>query len=524
MSTPHEPDAEPKVFDTHRPKFLSSQASIQPCQQLCGARSPKRRLLIIAVYLANIALLSALAWFASGAQAEKNQAKLLERERVMALTTAETISANLGRNLGQMYSVPMVLAKDPSVISALQRFGPDVKPSPLPVDMRRSIWLSDPEFIRLIHRFEEIITQADINQIWIVNAAADCFISAGFKENLTASGANYVKRYYYQEGKKGRAASQFAVGATSSIPGLYFSSPVTVNGRFLGVVVVKLELPKLEPLLATSNSLISDENGVVILARQPDLMMKTMPGATVSRLPDSALKNRYRRTTFEAIDIRPTDKADSPDLIHWQGSELPYIMKKRDLPDEIISIYVLRPLNELAQIRHDRLWLFTLLSVIGFLMVTLAAGAAAYLRRSREAKEELTLLANTDALTRCSNRRCFLAALDNQWRSALRYNSTFSVISLDLDHFKSINDRFGHSGGDQVLCHFVDIVGRNLRSCDTLGRIGGEEFAILLPQTTATGALAVADRIMSTSKAHPVLLEMIEFSYTCSGGHCRIEH
>jgi diguanylate cyclase (GGDEF)-like protein len=503
------------VTTTPRTSFPPDPASGRPDRAARrGAAVLTRNLLL----LAGIVLVVTCAWFAAGALGTKHEAKLLERERMVATATAETISANLGRNLAQLHSIPLVLASEPSLIATLRRFGPDVRPSALPVQERRAIWQADPEFAALARRFEDIIRQADISQIWVVNAAADCFVSAGFPPDLTATGVNYVKRHYFQEARQGRNGSQFAVGATTAVPGLFFSAPVLAEGHFLGVVVVKLELPKLMPLIANANAFITDENGVVILAQSPDLMMQTMPGATASLLADDALDNRYRRKTFDRVEIRPAHDADSPDLVFWQGSAHPFVLKHKALPGEVVTIHVLRPLDELAQIRRERIWLFALLSVTGGLLAALTAGAAAYLRRSREAREQLTIQANTDALTCCANRRSFLATLEQEWRRAVRYGTPLSVICIDLDYFKSVNDRFGHAGGDQLLCHFADIVGAVLRPCDTFGRIGGEEFAILLPQTPATGAMAVAERIVAEVKERPTMLGTQPHAYTFSAG------
>jgi len=470
------------------------------------------------LFMASTAVLMVLAWIASGSLAKDREAKLLERERIMATTTAETISANLGRNLGQLHSIPMVLAGEPALIATLKRFGPHVQPSTLPVSQRRAIWQAEPEFAALTKRFEEIIKQADVSQIWITNAAADCFVSAGFPEELTSTGVNYAKRHYFQEARQGRHGSQFAVGATTNIPGLFFSAPVMADGYFLGVVVVKLELPKLAELVASSNAFLSDENGVIVLAQIPDALMQTVPEATVYRLSAEALDNRYRRKTFTQVDIRSVGDTHAPDLVYWQGNSQPYVLKKRNLPGEVITIHVLRPLDELTQIRFERLWLFALLSLLSLLLVSLTTGAALFLRRNREVHEELTLLANTDALTSCANRRSFLATLKREWKSSSRYGTAYCVITVDLDYFKSINDRFGHSGGDKVLCHFVDIVSKSLRPCDTIGRIGGEEFAILLPQTQTAGAVAVAERILKEVKAKPVLLDKNSYLFTFSAG------
>jgi diguanylate cyclase (GGDEF)-like protein len=103
-------------------------------------------------------------------------------------------------------------------------------------------------------------------------------------------------------------------------------------------------------------------------------------------------------------------------------------------------------------------------------------------------------LARTDSLTGCSNRRSFLETLEIEMLRAKRSAKTFSVLALDLDHFKTINDRYGHPGGDQALCQFVAIVGACIRPFDCLARMGGEEFAILLPETSVDAASAIAER------------------------------
>lgn len=470
------------------------------------------------VFLASVAGLSMLAWFASGFLAKEHEVKLLERERIMASTTAETISANLGRNLAQLHSIPMVLASEPSLVRTLSRFGPDIQPSALPQEIRRKIWQADPDFMALTQRFQNLIHQADVSQVWITNAAADCFVSAGFPEEVTATGVNYVKRHYFQEAKQGRNSSQFAVGATTNIPGLFFSSPIKADGHFLGVVVVKIELPKLAPLVATANTFITDENGAIILTKDPELFLQTVPGATVTQLPADALDNRYRRQSFKPVDLKLATGNEAAGLVYWQGSHYPHVMVNKNLPGEGLQIHVLRSLDQLAQIHRDRLGLFFLLSLTGFLLISLAAAAIAYLRRSKEVRTKLTALANTDTLTGCGNRRSFLTALEFGWKCAVRYGTTFSVISLDLDHFKQINDRFGHSGGDQVLCHLVGIASKALRPCDKFGRVGGEEFAILLPQTPQAGAMAVAERILAEVRKSPVQIGAQQCSYTFSAG------
>lgn len=103
--------------------------------------------------------------------------------------------------------------------------------------------------------------------------------------------------------------------------------------------------------------------------------------------------------------------------------------------------------------------------------------------------------AATDELTQLANRRAFTDALEAEKRRADRSREPFAVVVADLDDFKRVNDRYGHQTGDSVLCTFARVAARELREVDLPGRIGGEEFAILLPQTSLAGAAALAERI-----------------------------
>jgi len=132
-------------------------------------------------------------------------------------------------------------------------------------------------------------------------------------------------------------------------------------------------------------------------------------------------------------------------------------------------------------------------------------------------KRELELLTVTDAMTGCKNRRFYETAIAHEIESFRRYpEQIFCLVLVDIDHFKRVNDEFGHDVGDQVLKSFVLLLEANVRTIDMVCRVGGEEFAIILPNTTCDNALILLERMR-----HSVEVSDINPKITCSIGYCQ---
>ncbi len=122
----------------------------------------------------------------------------------------------------------------------------------------------------------------------------------------------------------------------------------------------------------------------------------------------------------------------------------------------------------------------------------------------RRLEDELRRLAATDSLTGAYNRRYIMEMGVHEVHRTRRHGGALSVLLMDLDHFKRVNDTLGHAAGDGALVHFVAVVRGRLREGDVLGRFGGEEFAVLLPEADPTDARDVAERIRAALEATPV--------------------
>lgn len=135
-----------------------------------------------------------------------------------------------------------------------------------------------------------------------------------------------------------------------------------------------------------------------------------------------------------------------------------------------------------------------------------------------EAKAELQRLAAADPLTGLLNRRVFIESLSEELQRARRYGHPLSLILLDIDRFKTINDTFGHQIGDETLKAIAHTLAKTARSVDRTGRIGGEEFALVLPETGVLDAAQFAERLRDRIAACTVLADGQKIAVTASLG------
>src|SRR5262249_49476024 len=132
--------------------------------------------------------------------------------------------------------------------------------------------------------------------------------------------------------------------------------------------------------------------------------------------------------------------------------------------------------------------------------------------------QQMEQLATIDSMTGLYNRRHFMVLAASEWSRFLRYYRSLSVLLIDIDHFKSVNDRYGHAVGDETLVHVANACLEGKRSSDIVGRLGGEEFAMLLPETDLYQARIVAERVCKSIAAMPLTTHSVHFNVSASIG------
>ncbi len=140
------------------------------------------------------------------------------------------------------------------------------------------------------------------------------------------------------------------------------------------------------------------------------------------------------------------------------------------------------------------------------------------LQELKQVNEQLEELAATDPLTGVANRREFMARAEEEMSRAYRNGTELCMMVIDFDHFKQVNDQYGHQAGDKVLKEFVRLSKEIMRPSDLLGRMGGEEFALLLPETGLSSAAKVADRLRQYIEENPIVAGKQNIKLTISIG------
>jgi two-component system cell cycle response regulator len=140
------------------------------------------------------------------------------------------------------------------------------------------------------------------------------------------------------------------------------------------------------------------------------------------------------------------------------------------------------------------------------------------IRELEESKKALAELATTDALTQLKNRRLFYTQAEQNLADCRRNERDMSVLVLDIDHFKKVNDTYGHHTGDEVLIRVAKLLSRMVRAVDTVARFGGEEFAVLMPETNKLGAAVLGERIRSVIEKEHIVVDGQTVAVTASLG------
>lgn len=317
-------------------------------------------------------------------------------------------------------------------------------------------------------------------------------------------GWNYRFRPYYQDAIAGKQGRLFAVGMTTGEAGFFASSPIRNRKQEVVGVAVVMHTLDAESLGLTHlrEAFLVDANGVVLLSGMKDAPFSLWP------LPPDLLREvrEPHRSDGKQGAWLAQQRFGNGEWVRVAGKR--YLAGRQPIGQQGWSIVLLR--QERASLVNRLLGILLTLMVSVLILVSLLVlqrefGVEILLHRNQKRLEalsrELEQQATTDPLTGALNRLKFNDLLGQEIRRAERYGTPLSLIMYDIDHFKRVNDTYGHQAGDSVLVQLTRLVESHIRESDSLARWGGEEFMIIVPQLTRSDAARLAEKLRELVEA-----------------------
>jgi diguanylate cyclase (GGDEF)-like protein len=286
--------------------------------------------------------------------------------------------------------------------------------------------------------------------------------------------------------------------------GIPVSWPLTSPTGGLRVLFAAVELDR---LVAMHERLRLKPEGTIVLVR--------LDGIVLSRTPFDARFVGHNATVSPFFRSEYGSKPRGSFLSSGAVTDgVARLVSYERLEDYPVTVLVTRGLNEVLQTYHQRRRVVFLIAAALSLIVV---GFTIALHRSLHAlhltQQDLLHQAETDGLTGLMNRRALFEQAQREFERARRFGRPMAVLLLDIDHFKRLNDSQGHATGDRVLSGCAELWRSTLRAQDLLGRVGGEEFCTVLPETSPEEAAQVAERLRAATA---------ERAFTGRDGHCAV--
>ncbi len=313
----------------------------------------------------------------------------------IAKEQAKNASTALTEKLRFYKEISMMGSLNESVVSNLILREKSKSEISLTTDLRKELWSQDTSLALLNSYFFNLSKNLQIDAIYLLDKAGNCVASSNANTKQSFVGTDYSYRDYYKKTLGGRASQQYAMGAISKNPGLYYSTPVLLDGQLIGVMVVKQNIDSLRSIAKAGDLFISDINGVVILASDKALEQQQLENQTFNEtvVSEKELFSMYGRSKFNKLKITPWQQAAFPESAYLNDSHSPVILANENIPDDLLTIHAYHPLQELAILEIHREAQFILLVVAGSFAIFMISGLIFYLREARKIAENTRIAA-----------------------------------------------------------------------------------------------------------------------------------
>lgn len=451
---------------------------------------------------------------------------------------ARFISQIIARELNTAEQLAVALSHESDVILLVDKMNTDrEKLNAMSFTERYYTLTNEPQVLKVNDLLTGIAHDLGLMSVFVLDANGNCIVSSYFslngQDDLGCLGSNYASRDYFQRAREFGEGMQFAVGKRIPQPSMFFAKASVVGQTFAGVVVARLDALHLMENLRDlpTTSWLTDSAGMTITSNRQPLLLNFME--TLDLLPPEPwmLRNVYALSTLTHLPLRRS-RTHPPEWSLWLLNDTPVVMATATVENWLFQLWHTYPASAVLETR-TRSWYFAATIIFLGLLVILFAermvdfhqrrvanlAALSQLNRSLEdATQKLFSIATTDHLTQLASRGYFFHRLKQEINKAKLTQTPLALLEVDIDYFKRINDTYGHPAGDTVIQCMADLCRESVRSSDLIGRIGGEEFAITLPNCSKTMAIEIAEKLRQASESSPVEYEGQTICFTCSIG------
>ncbi len=455
----------------------------------------QRRTVLITILLLIVWNISG--WYVAERYYIAKARELIEQETVLSQQRAGDLVDSIARNLNNLHGIPEFLTNLLRVRRAAERFGADALASTLTLEIQRQRWTTDPQLNELNQLLGIAEKKLGADMIYMLNASGDCIASSNWNTLQNPIGLNFAERDFFKKNKLGQSGMQYAVGKRTRIPGVFFSTPIIQNGKLIGAIVAKANVPNLSFLISQFDAFVTDSYGVVILARNKSLEMHAMPGATIRNVPEQQRLARYYRSDFPELKLEAWEDRRLPALIKFENEQPPHVISTKPLNAYGLQVYVMSEMTTIPALTQNHFWFTLLLNALGSMVILVIAGLVIHFKTIERSKAQLWKRANFDVLTQLPNRDMFRDRLSQEIKKSDRTGQPLALMLIDLDQFKEVNDTLGHDMGDILLQEAARRILNCVRESDTVARLGGDEFTVVLSQlANASHAEDIAQKII----------------------------
>lgn len=333
-----------------------------------------------------LSLWIALSWIVSSRLYNRELDTLVGNEQRHAQELSDDVADSIRRNLHYVSGIPDTFQHALRVWKSVEKFGPTAQATDLPKDVVIKQWSADAELNDLSRYLELIQSSLGVDGLFVVNAAGDCVAANNWNKPDTSLGANFVDRKWFVEARNGHRAMQYAMGRTTHVPGLFFATPINLNGQFMGAIVAKMNLSSLSFLTRQADAYVADSNGVIILAHDASMLMKSIPGNLLSTMSERDRLALYQRSSFTELNVESWSDQDHAQLKRIQGEQFPHLLASTKLTEYGLTTFAESDLQGLSTIESERRGRFAIFSMLGSVLIVIGGGVLLYFRSVSESR------------------------------------------------------------------------------------------------------------------------------------------